>query len=125
MPLEERDRALIYDMLDAARHLRLMWQGHVLSELLNDRTLQWATDRGFNIIGEAARQVSDMTKAEYADIDRRRIVALRNVIVHDYGDVDYARHWRVIHEDLPKLLPGSRGSIFRPDRIIPSRRGAQ
>ena len=27
-----------------------------MDELLNDRTLQWATDRGFNIIGEAARR---------------------------------------------------------------------
>lgn len=55
MPPEERDEALLYDMLDAARHLRRMWEGRSLDDLLADRTLQWATDRGFNIIGEAAR----------------------------------------------------------------------
>jgi hypothetical protein len=56
MPLDERDRALIHDVLDAARHLREMWRGRSLDELLNNRTLQWVTDRGFNVIGKAARR---------------------------------------------------------------------
>jgi uncharacterized protein with HEPN domain len=104
MPPEERDKALLYDMLDAARHLWRMWQGRSLDELLGDRTLQWATDRGFNIIGEAARRVSDGTKNAHTEIDGRRIVGLRNVVVHNYDEVDYARHWRVIQHDLPRLI---------------------
>ncbi len=104
MPLEERDRALLYDMLDAARHLRRMWQHRSLDDLLNDRTLQWATDRGFNIIGEAARRLSDAAKLDYPEIEWRRIIGLRNVIVHDYDEVDYVRHWRVIREDVPRLI---------------------
>jgi uncharacterized protein with HEPN domain len=88
MPPEERDKALLYDMLDAARHLWRMWQGRSLDELLGDRTLQWATDRGFNIIGEAARRVSDGTKNAHTEIDGRRIVGLRNVVVHNYDEVD-------------------------------------
>lgn len=72
MPLGERDRALLYDMLDAARHLQKMWQHRSIDELLNDRTLQWATDRGFNIIGEAARRLSDAVKLSHPDIEWRR-----------------------------------------------------
>jgi uncharacterized protein with HEPN domain len=101
---DERDEALLYDMLDAARHLRRMWEGRSLDDLLADRTLQWATDRGFSIIGEAARRISDATKARRAGVEWRRIVGLRNVVVHAYNEVDYARHWRVIQEDLPKLI---------------------
>lgn len=104
MPLEERDQALIYDMLDAARHRQRMWRGRSVEDLLNDRTLQWATDRGFGIIGEAARRVSEVGRAAYPDVEWRRIVGLRNVIVHEYEEVDYARHWRVIQEDLPQLI---------------------
>jgi len=69
MPPDERDKALLYDMLDAARHLRRMWEGRPLDDLLADRTLQWATDRGFNIIGEAARRISDATKADLAVVN--------------------------------------------------------
>ena len=104
MPPDERDKALLYDMLDAAVHLRRMWEQRTLNDLLVDRTLQWATDRGFNIIGEAARRMSDATKASSPGIDWRRIVGLRNFVVHEYADVDYARHWRVIQEDLPRLI---------------------
>ena len=104
MPLDAGDRALIYDMLEAARHLQAMWRNRSLAELLDDRTLQWAPDRGLNIIGEAARRVSDLTKAKNDGADWRRIVGLQNVVVHDYNEVDYRRHWRVIQEDLPKLI---------------------
>jgi uncharacterized protein with HEPN domain len=104
MQPEDRDEALIYDMLDAARHLWLMWQGRSIEELLADRTLQWATDRGFNIIGEAARRVSEATKTAHAEIAWRRIVGLRNIVVHNYDEVDYARHWHVIQHERPRLI---------------------
>lgn len=104
MPPDERDGALLYDMLDAASHLRRMWEGRSIDDLLNDRTMQWATDRGFNILGEAARRISDGTKAACPNIEWRRIIGLRNIVVHDYDEADYARHWRVIQEDVPKLI---------------------
>jgi uncharacterized protein with HEPN domain len=104
MPIDERDTALLYDMLDAAQHLKNMWAGRALTDLLADRTLQWATDRGFNIIGEAARKISQTTKSAYPAIEWRRIVGLRNIVVHEYDEVDYSRHWRVIQDDLPKLI---------------------
>ena len=65
MPIDERNRALLYDMLSAAQHLQMMWTGRAMSDLLGDRTLQWATDRGFNILGKAARRISDATKVLY------------------------------------------------------------
>jgi uncharacterized protein with HEPN domain len=58
----------------------------------------------FSIIGEAARRISDGTKSGLPGIDWRRIVGLRNVVVHEYDAVDYVRHWRVIQEDLPRLI---------------------
>ena len=91
-------------MLDAARHLRKIWSSRSLDDLLADRTLQWATDHGFNIIGEAARHVSTTTKTAYPMIDWRRIIGLSNVVAHDYDEIDYARHSRVILEDVPKLI---------------------
>lgn len=104
MPSDERDQALLYDMLSAAQHLQMMWADRAMSDLLADRTLQWATDRGFNILGEAARRVSDATKALYPGIEWRRIIGLRNFVVHDYDAVDYSRHWVVIQNDLPRLI---------------------
>jgi uncharacterized protein with HEPN domain len=74
VPIDERDQALLYDMLSAAQHLQMMWAGRAMSDLLGDKTLQWATDRGSNILGEAARRISDATKALYPGIEWRRII---------------------------------------------------
>jgi uncharacterized protein with HEPN domain len=48
--------------------------------------------------------VSDAVKGQHRHVDWRRIVSLRNVVVHNYNEVGYGRHWRVIPEDLPKLI---------------------
>lgn len=104
MPIDERDQALPYDTLSAAQHLETMWAGRAMSDLLADRTLQWATDRGFNILGEAARRVSDDTKALHPGIEWRRIIGLRNFVVHDYDAMDYSRHWVVTQDDLPRHI---------------------
>ena len=48
--------------------------------------------------------MSDATKNGHTEIDWRRIVGLRNVVVHNYDEVDYARHWHVIQHDLPRLI---------------------
>lgn len=83
MPPDARDKALLFDMLEAASHLRKMWAERPR---------------------EAARHVSPETKATLPAIEWRRIVGLRNVVVHDYDEIDYGRHWRVIQEDIPKLI---------------------
>lgn len=81
-----------------------MWEGRVFEDLLGDRTMQWATDRSLNIIGEAAGRISRATKDAHPNIDWRRIVRLRNVVVRAYDEVVYARHWRAIQEDPPGLI---------------------
>jgi uncharacterized protein with HEPN domain len=36
--------------------------------------------------------------------DGAAFIGLRNIVVHDYDEVDYSRHWAVIQNDLPKLI---------------------
>lgn len=40
----------------------------------------------------------------HPEIPWREIVGMRNVVVHDYADVDLALVWKTVHEDLPGLV---------------------
>ena len=62
---------------------------------------QDAIIRNLEIIGEAAKRVSDTLKIKTVDIPRKSIAGLRDVLIHDYMGVDLETVWNVIENDLP------------------------
>lgn len=59
------------------------------------------------IIGESIRSIDDMTKGEllshYPSIPWRNIIGLRNIISHDYANVNYSMIVKIIKNNLQDL----------------------
>jgi uncharacterized protein with HEPN domain len=55
------------------------------------------------IIGEAANHITEETKNKNSDVDWQRIVALRNLVVHEYFRVDYRIIWDIATNMLKQL----------------------
>src|SRR5450756_2607986 len=72
MPLEPRDAAYLWDMVETGKAVSAFTSGVKPHGYLADRKLQMAVERAVEIVGEAARRVSDSFKA-----DHPRSVALR------------------------------------------------
>ena len=104
MQPEERDAAYLWDMLQASRDILEFTQGVARDEYSSNKMLQMAVERGFQILGEAARRVTESFKATHPEIPWNPIVGHRNVIVHDYADLSPKRIWEVVEEDLPRLV---------------------
>jgi uncharacterized protein with HEPN domain len=66
--------------------------------------LRRAVERSLEIIGEAARGVSDRFKAEHPEIPWRAITAQRHILAHEYGEIDDERIWRVAITHIPELV---------------------
>jgi uncharacterized protein with HEPN domain len=90
---EERDPGYVWDMLDAARSVREFTTGVTQEEYLKDRKLQLAVERALEIIGEAARLVSPTFKAKHGAIPWKEIIGQRNVLAHEYGEINQERIW--------------------------------
>jgi uncharacterized protein with HEPN domain len=60
--------------------------------------------RATQLIGQAARSVSAELQAAHAEIPWREMIGMRNVVVHDYADVDLSLVWKTVREDLPGLI---------------------
>ncbi len=101
---DERDAAYLWDMLDAARTVREITKHQALDAYLNDRTLQLAVERALEIIGEAARRVSEPFREAHPEIPWRPIIAQRNVLAHEYGDIRQERIWAVVTRHIPELI---------------------
>lgn len=67
-----------------------------------------AVVRNLEIIGEAASRIPEEFKARYPQIPWRRVVGLRNRIIHEYFGVDIGIVWSVVSQDLPDLRSGIR-----------------
>jgi uncharacterized protein with HEPN domain len=104
MPPEGRDPAYLWDILEAARAVQRYTSGHSRADFDADRILQRAVERELEIIGEAAARVSDALKAAHPEVPWKLIVGQRNVLIHDYGDIDYDRLWMVVVEHVPQLV---------------------
>ena len=63
-----------------------------------------AVERKFEIIGEALSQLAKVDDASAARISSyQRIIAFRNVLIHQYAQVDDRLVWGVVEADLPTL----------------------
>jgi uncharacterized protein with HEPN domain len=68
-----------------------------------DATLKRAFVRSIEIIGEAAKKLSEDVKARQSDIEWRKISGMRDRLIHDYFGVDYTIVWDVATTKLPEL----------------------
>ena len=101
---EDRDSAYIWDMLKAGREISEFIVGMRLFDYERDRMVQAAVERKLEIIGEAAGRVSGTLKAANPEIPWRGMIGLRNVLIHEYGEVRQERVWMVAAEKIPELV---------------------
>ena len=67
--------------------------------------LRAATERQFEIIGEALNQLRRHSPALAARVrEHEKIIGFRNILIHGYAVVDDAVVWSAASEKLPLLL---------------------
>lgn len=69
----------------------------------NDEMRVDAVVRNFEIIGEAANRISKEVQEENPNVEWRRIIGLRNRIVHEYFGIDIGILWTIIQNNLDQL----------------------
>jgi len=99
-----RERNYLLDMLNAAKLAQdfvadVDWESFQL-----DLMRQAAVTRQLEIIGEAARRISEDSQAEIPEIPWHQIIGMRNRIVHEYDRLNLIRLWDTIQLALPELI---------------------
>lgn len=98
------DRVYLADMLSAAEAVMSFVVGRTLEEYEANLLLRSAVERQIEIIGEAARLVSEAFRSAHPEIQWRGITAQRHVLAHEYGEILDERVWRVATIHVPALI---------------------
>lgn len=69
---------------------------------LNNKMLRRAVERELEIIGEATNRLLKLNP-NFPITEARRIINLRNWVIHAYDSVDPVIIWGILHKDLPLL----------------------
>ena len=77
----------------------------------DDELAQTAVVRWVEIIGEAARGLTEELRRAHPEVPWRQMVAMRNVLIHGCFDIDVDLVWSVAVNDLPKLAVRIRGLL--------------
>ncbi|HZF02553.1 MAG TPA: DUF86 domain-containing protein [Methylomirabilota bacterium] len=99
-----KDNAYLADILDAAKAIRRFIAGISLDDFKANEEKYEAVNRKFEIIGEAARRLSTEAQKKIPEIPWQLVRAMRNILIHDYDDVDLDIVWETAQRDLPKLI---------------------
>jgi len=109
--MRKDDVVRLRHMLDAAEEAMGFAQGRERRDLDQDRKLTLALVKEIEIIGEAAYQIFDETRARLRDIPWDDIVGMRHRLVHAYFDINLDILWKTVQEDLPLLAEGLRDIV--------------
>jgi uncharacterized protein with HEPN domain len=96
--------SLLVDMRDSAAAIVTYLNGVNREAFYANGEKQDAVLRRLEIVGEAAGRISPEVQREFPGIPFREIRGMRNIIAHDYGEVDLERVWETIAHDIPTLL---------------------
>lgn len=77
-------------------------ENKIFENYQKNRTLKQATERNFEIIGEALNKLLKIDP-EIKITSKIKIVGLRNRLIHSYDAIDDANIWAIIINHLPTL----------------------
>jgi uncharacterized protein with HEPN domain len=102
--MQARDyRLYLDDMLEAIGRIRRHVGAMDFIAFKADEKTVDAVIRNLEVIGEAARNVPEPLRQSRPEAEWRKIVALRNILIHDYFGVNLEIIWDIVQHKLDDL----------------------
>lgn len=101
--MKDEIKKLLFDINEAADSIfEYLGEKRDFNIYAKNKMMRRAVEREFEIIGEAMNAILKI-EPKIPVKNARRIVALRNIVIHGYDNVDSAIIWGIINRDLSDL----------------------
>lgn len=103
MSAKPDDKERLNHIIEAIDRIKRFTREMDYEEFSKDEVIQFAIIKNFEIIGEAAYHLTDEIKGENPEVDWRKIMAFRHILVHDYYKVNLEIVWKARENKIDEL----------------------
>jgi len=102
--MSRHDLLYLNDMIEACEKVAACIEGHDRAALEADWIRYDAVLRNLEVLGEAAKGVSQPLRQTHPDIPWRKVSAMRDIVIHRYFGLDKDAIWDAAKNRVPGLL---------------------
>ena len=103
------ERLSLQDIVEAADNIAFHIGNRSREQFLGDRTVRAAVLHEITVIGEAAARLPGEFRGRHPEVPWTKIVAFRNLVVHEYFGLD----WPIVWDTATRLVPVLREQVAR------------
>ena len=93
----------LQDIVDAVNDAENFVKDMNFEQFAEDRKTLNAVVRSLEIIGEASKNIPTAMREKFSDIPWKRMMGMRDKVIHGYFGVDTKTLWNTVKDDLPPL----------------------
>ena len=90
-------------ILDATKSIQAQIKDITKEQFENSELLQGFVERKLEIIGEATKRIPDDFKQKHPNIPWKEMAGMRDILIHQYTEVDEDIVWKTITQKIPSL----------------------
>jgi len=96
-------KAYLKDILEAIEKIERYTKKLSFNQFSTNELVQDGVVRNLEIIGEAVKNIPDDIKKQKNGIEWRKIIGLRDILIHAYFGIDVDIVWDIIKNKIPEL----------------------
>ena len=104
MQFNERDLSLLYDIYECCDLITKFTNDVKFFQYEKDIKIRLQIERLFEIVGQASKQISHETQEKLHNIQWKKMIGMRNILAHDYGEIRNDKVWNATQQSIPELL---------------------
>jgi uncharacterized protein with HEPN domain len=93
------------DIMDSIERIETYTRGVTYDSFCHNQMMVDAVIRNLEVIGEAAGNVTEDIRTKYPTIPWRKMISLRNILIHEYFGIDESIVWEVATTNLKEVKP--------------------
>ncbi|MEK6895338.1 MAG: DUF86 domain-containing protein [Nanoarchaeota archaeon] len=100
---KHEDLPYLNHILESISDIEESVKGFTKDQFIKNKDVKEANIRRIELIGEAAKNISNTIKRKYNQIQWTKIIGTRDKVIHHYFGVNLDIIWEIIKKDLPDL----------------------